>query len=383
MRRIAPLAAALVLAACQNGTPANAAPTATPAAESVRPSSAEPFQREEFARFDEPWAMSFLPNGRLLVSEKAGKLFLFDPASKSKGEISGVPKVAYGGQGGFGDVVPHPKFGENGWVYFSYAEAGEGKTRGAVVARAQLTLHQAGGGALSAPEIIWRQTPKVEGGGHYAHRIAFAPDGHLFISSGDRQKFDPAQDMQSNMGKIVRLNDDGSLPTDNPFAAQGGVAAQVWTLGHRNPLGIAFDGSGQLWNNEMGPKGGDELNRVVRGDNYGYPIVSDGDHYNGRPIPDHSTAPQYHAPAISWTPVISPSSLIFYSGTMFPDWQGRALIGGLSSQSLVVVKFDGDTASEQTRYAMGARIREVEQGPDGAVWVLEDGKNARLLKLTR
>lgn len=383
MRRIAPLAAALALAACQNGAPANAAPTATPAAESARTSSAEPFQREEFARFDEPWAMSFLPDGRLLVSEKAGKLFLFDPATKAKGEISGVPEVAYGGQGGFGDVVPHPTFGENGWVYFSYAEAGEGKTRGAVVARAKLTLHKTGGGALSAAEIIWRQTPKVEGGGHYAHRIAFAPDGYLFISSGDRQKFDPAQDMQSNMGKIVRLNDDGSLPADNPFAAQGGVAAQVWTLGHRNPLGIAFDGSGQLWNNEMGPKGGDELNRVVRGDNYGYPIVSNGDHYNGRPIADHSTAPQYHAPAISWTPVISPSSMIFYSGTMFPDWQGRALIGGLSSQSLVVVKFDGDTASEQTRYAMGARIREVEQGPDGAVWVLEDGKNARLLKLTR
>lgn len=383
MRRIAPLAAALALAACQNSTPANAAPATTPAADSTGTPSGEPFQREEFARFNEPWAMSFLPNGRLLVSEKAGKLFIFDPASKTRSEVGGVPDVAYGGQGGFGDVVPHPNFDENKLIYYSYAESGEGKARGAVVARAKLIPFKAGGGALSDDEIIWRQTPKVEGGGHYAHRIAFSPDGHLFISSGDRQKFDPAQDMQSNMGKIVRLNDDGSPPADNPFAAQEGVAAQIWTLGHRNPLGIAFDANGQPWNNEMGPKGGDELNRVVRGDNYGYPIVSDGDHYDGKPIPDHSTAPQYHAPAISWTPVISPSSLIFYRGSMFPDWRGRALIGGLSSQSLVVVKFDGEEASEQARHAMGARIREVEEGPDGAVWVLEDGKHGRLLKLTR
>ena len=383
MQRLAPLTAALLLSACQNGGPANAS-APTPAASTAPATAAAPdraFAREEIARFDEPWAMAFLPDGRLLVTEKSGDLKLFDPAARTTTEIGGVPKVAYGGQGGLGDVALHPRFADNGLVYFSYAEAGDGGTRGAVVARARLDI-AAASPRLADVQTIWQQVPKVSGGGHYAHRILFAPDGKLFISSGDRQKFDPAQDMQSNMGKIVRLEDDGRLPADNPFAAQGGVAAQVWTLGHRNPLGIAFDAGGQLWNHEMGPKGGDEFNRVVRGDNYGYPIVSNGDHYDGRPIPDHDTAPQYHAPAITWTPVISPSSMIFYSGAMFPEWQGRALIGALSSKALVVVEVDGETAREAARHDMGERIRAVAQGPDGAVWLLEDGKNARLLKLT-
>lgn len=383
MHHPALLAIFLSLCACQNSGPAPASlrdagkPGAT--AGSIDP---PPFRTTEFASFDEPWAMSFLPDGRLLVSEKAGNLRLFDPASKTIGTVTGIPKVAYGGQGGLGDVVPHPDFAQNHWVYFSYAEAGEDDTRGAVVARATLAFDAGGGGTLSAAEAIWRQTPKVRGKGHYSHRIAFSREGKLFISSGERQKFAPAQDMQSNLGKIIRLNDDGSIPADNPFAAQGGVAAQVWSLGHRNVLGLAFDNQGRLWDDEMGPKGGDELNLVVKGGNYGYPIVSDGDHYDGRPIPDHDTAPQYHAPAASWTPVISPSSLLFYSGAQFPAWQGRALIGGLSSQSLVVVEINGDKAREQIRYDMGKRIREVEQGPDGAVWLLEDGNNARLLKLT-
>lgn len=377
------LAVSITLAACQNGATANASPPAVGKASAPATSPAnQPFVATEFGRFDEPWAMSFLPSGQLLISERSGKLILFDPASKNEAPISGIPKVAYGGQGGLGDVVPHPDFANNGLVYFSYAEAGDNNTRGAVVARARLTKFMGPGGALSTPEVIWRQVPKVEGQGHYSHRIVFAPDGKLFISSGERQKFDPAQDMKSNLGKIVRLNDDGSVPADNPFASQGGVAAQVWSLGHRNVLGLAFDGQGRLWDNEMGPKGGDEVNLIVKGDNYGYPIVSNGDHYDGRPIPDHDTAPQYHAPATSWTPVISPSSLLFYRGTQFPAWQGRALIGGLSSKALVVVDINGDSAREETRYDMGQRIREVEQGPDGAVWLLEDGDNARLLKLT-
>src|SRR5690606_174187 len=253
-------------------------------------------------------------------------------------------------------------------VYLSYAEAGEGDTAGAAVARATLVLDEAGGGSLQDLEVIWRQVPKVTGRGHYAHRIVFH-DGKLWISSGDRQKFDPAQDMASNLGKVLRLEEDGSVPGDNPFADQGGVAAQVWSLGHRNPLGLAFDANGQPWDIEMGPKGGDELNRVERGANYGYPVVSNGDHYDGRPIPDHDTRPEFKAPAISWTPVISPSSLVFYSGELFPSFQGNAFAGGLSSQSLV-------------RIAMGARIRGVRQGPDGALWVIEDGKDGRLLRLT-
>src|SRR5690606_30219328 len=194
------------------------------------------------------------------------------------GDVAGVPQVAYGGQGGFGDVVLHPGFADNGLVYLSYAEAGPDGTRGAAVARARLALDADGGGTLSGLEVIWRQVPKVSGGGHYGHRIVFDADGMLWITSSERQKFTPAQDMQSNLGKLVRLRDDGSLPPDNPFAADGGVAAEVWSLGHRNALGLAFDAAGRLWEIEMGPRGGDELNLIERGANYGYPIVSNGNH---------------------------------------------------------------------------------------------------------
>jgi glucose/arabinose dehydrogenase len=181
----------------------------------------------------------------------------------------------------------------------------------------------------------------------------------------------------------VRLNDDGSVPKDNPFADKGGVTAQIWSLGHRNPLGIAFDGRGELWNIEMGPRGGDELNLVKRGANYGYPIVSNGDHYDGRPIPDHDTRPEFKAPAVWWTPVISPASFIIYSGSEFPDWRGDGFIGGLSSMALVRVEFDGDKAREAERFDMGKGVREVEQGPDGAIWLLEDGEDGRLLRLSK
>ena len=334
------------------------------------------------AEFEEPWAMAFLPDGRLLVTEKRGNLKVWSKDGKV-GDVRGVPEVAYGGQGGLGDVALHPRFAENGLVYLSYAESGGRGAAGAAVARAKLALDPAGGGTLESLAVIWRQDPKVSGGGHYGHRIAFAPDGYLFVSSGERQKFDPAQDMQANLGKIVRLNDDGSVPNDNPFAARGGVTAQIWSLGHRNPLGLAFDSQDRLWNVEMGPRGGDELNLVQRGANYGYPIVSNGDHYDGRTIPDHPTRPEFNAPAAFWNPVISPSSLMFYSGGEFPQWQGDAFIGGLSSQSLVRVDIEGTSAREAERFAMRARIRAVEQGPDDAIWVLEDGRGGRLLRLSR
>ena len=339
-----------------------------------------PFLAEEVASFDEPWAMAFLPDGRLLVTEKPGRLFVVT-RDGSKAAVSGVPDVAYGGQGGLGDVALHPEFAENGLIYLSYAEAGDDDLRGAAVAVTKLTL-TADGGSLADPAVIWRQVPKVTGRGHYGHRLLFDDAGYLFISSGERQKFDPAQDMASNMGKIVRLNDDGSVPDDNPFADQGGVAAQVWSLGHRNPLGIAFDLDGQLWNTEMGPRGGDELNRVLRGENYGYPIVSNGRHYSGWNIPDHDTRPEFKAPAAWWTPVISPGGLMIYKGDLFADWRGNALIPGLSSQALVRVELDGDTAKELERFEMDRRIRAAVEGPEGAVWLLEDGSGGRLLKLT-
>ncbi|MGD9973618.1 MAG: PQQ-dependent sugar dehydrogenase [Desulfatirhabdiaceae bacterium] len=341
------------------------------------------FEVRDVTHFDQPWAMTFLPDGRLLVTEKPGKLKLFDIEKLESGTVSGVPEVAYGGQGGLGDVVLHPRFAENHLVYLSYAESGKGGA-GAAVARARLVLDQAGSGQLQELQVIWRQAPKVSGQGHYGHRIAFDRDGMLWITSGDRQKFDPAQDMQANLGKIIRLADDGSIPADNPFADKGGVTAQIWSLGHRNPLGILFDDAGRLWVHEMGPMGGDELNLIEKGANYGYPIVSDGDHYDGQPIPDHHTRPEFRAPVISWTPVISPAGFIIYTGTLFPDWTGNGFMGGLSSKSLVRIEFDGDNAREAERFDMGTRIREVEQGPDGAIWLLEDGRfgaRGRLFRL--
>ena len=340
-----------------------------------------PFSVEPVASFDEPWAMAFLPDGRLLVTEKAGRLIVVDREGNKSQPLSGMPEVDYGGQGGLGDVVLHPDFASNRLLYLSYVESGDGDTRGAAVARGVLEL-ATDGGTLSDVEVIWRQEPKVTGRGHYGHRLLFDDDGYLFISSGDRQKFDPAQDMSGNLGKIVRLRDDGSVPEDNPFYADGGVTAQIWSLGHRNPLGMAFDLDGQLWNIEMGPKGGDELNRVVRRENYGYPIVSNGDHYSGEEIPDHDTRPEFAAPAVWWTPAISPGGFIVYDGALFPEWRGDGFIAGLSSQSLVRVEFDGDTAREAQRFDMGKRMRAVLQGPDGAIWMLEDKAGGRLLRLT-
>src|SRR5688572_9764067 len=336
--------------------------------------------------FNEPWAMTFLPDGRLLVSEKKGALKLLDVNSLLEGDVAGIPTVAYGGQGGFGDVILHPGFEQNRFVYLSYSEPGEGGTNGAAVARARLVLDERGAGKLEELTVIWRQVPKVESRGHWGHRLVFGPDGKLWISSGERQQFTPSQDMKSNLGKIVRINDDGSVPADNPFHSQGGVTAQIWSLGHRNPLGLAFDAQGRLYEHEMGPRGGDELNIIEKGKNYGYPIVSNGDHYNMRDIPDHHTRPEFRAPLVSWTPVISPAGFIIYSGKMFPDWVGDGFIGGLSSESLVRVEFGDGTAREAQRFDMHRRIREVEQGPDGAIWLLEDQRNGtggRLLKLTR
>jgi aldose sugar dehydrogenase len=356
-------------------------------------------------QFDVPWALEFLPDDRLMVSEVKGSIKIINPDG-SMGEVSGLPGVAYGGQGGLGDIVLHPNFSNNNLIYLSYAEPGNDETSGAAVARAQLVLTEDGGELIDL-EIIWRQVPKVTGSGHYGHRIAFGPNGYLWISSGDRQKFDPAQDMASNLGKIVRLHDDGSIPIDNPFFGLGDVTSEIWSLGHRNPLGLAFDQNGQLWNIEMGPQGGDELNLIQRAANYGYPTVSNGDHYdsqgmpdhplsqitaknireNGLNIPDHPLRPEFYPPAAFWNPAISPSSLMIYSGTEFPEWTGNAFVGGLSSQALVRVEFNGDIAVEAQRFEMGRRIRAVEQGPDGSIWVLEGGRpgrgaNGYLIKLT-
>jgi aldose sugar dehydrogenase len=365
--------AGLALAACTSASGVQAGP--------LTGNSGSTVVVTPIAEFDRPWAMTFLPDGRLLVTEQPGRLLIVTQSGDKSAPVEGVPVVDFGGQGGLGDVLLHPKFAGNGWVYLSYAEAGDGDTRGAAVARARLVLHD-DGGELEDVTVIWRQHPKVTGRGHYGHRLAFAPDGHLFITSGDRQKFAPAQDMEQNLGKLVRLHDDGSAPADNPFSGQGPIAAQLWSLGHRNPLGIAFAADGRLWQHEMGPAGGDELNLIQRSGNYGYPFVSNGNHYGGGRIPDHDTRPDLIAPAVWWTPVISPAGFLIYSGQRFSQWQGNGFIGGLSSRSLVRIVFDGDQAREAERFDLGRRIREVEQGPAGDLWLLEDGQGGRLLKLT-
>lgn len=370
MRTLIP-SAILMLAACNGSDTTTAAP----------PAKAErPFKATPVATLDEPWAMTFLPGGDILVTEKPGRLLIVSADGKRRTSVSGVPKVAYGKQGGLADVILHPDYANNGFVYLSYAEPGAGGSGGAV-ARAKLVTQTGGASRLEGLQVLWRQEPKVSGEGHYSARMAFSPDGYLFITSGERQKFTPAQDLGQNLGKVIRLSDAGGIPSTNPHYDTGRIRAQSWSSGHRNMLGIAFDGQGRLWVDEMGPRGGDELNLIEKGGNYGWPIVSKGDHYDGRKIPDHSTRAEFKAPALSWNPVISPSSLIFYSGAMFPEWQGSALIGGLSSESLVRVAFDGGKAREADRFPMGRRIREVEQGPDGAVWLLEDGPGGRLLRL--
>ena len=359
----------------------------------VQAQDERPFSVEPITSFDEPWSLTFLPDGRMLVTEKKGNLRVVTQAGAQSGPVEGLPDVDYRGQGGLGDVILHPEYADNGIIYLSYAESGAGDTRGAAVVRAVLEIGERGG-RLTDAEVIWRQYPKVLDDGHYGHRLAFDDDGYLWISSGERQKFTPAQDMQSNLGKILRLKEDGSIPADNPFVnyrdqeplVDGvGPYDEIWTLGHRNPLGMAFDADGQLWVIEMGPADGDELNRIVRGANYGYPIVSNGDHYDGREIPDHDTRPEFTEPVITWTPVISPGDLLIYGGELFEDWRGDAFAAGLSSGAIVRIRFDGENASELERYDMGARIRSIEEAPDGSVWVLEDERResqGRLLKLT-
>ncbi|WP_192878876.1 PQQ-dependent sugar dehydrogenase [Sphingopyxis lindanitolerans] len=377
------LSAAMIVAACSSGPASNAADTAALDASGDQPATplAEaPFTVREIARFDEPWAMTFLPGGQqALVTERAGKLKLWRENGPTR-DVAGAPAVAYGGQGGLGDVILAPDFARSGTIYLSWVEAGSGDSFGAVVGKA--TLVQGAAPRLEGLRIIWKQDPKLPGRGHFSHRLAFSPDGqYLFITSGERQKFDPAQDMGKNLGKIVRLKPDGSVPADNPFAERGGVTAQIWSLGHRNLLGIAFDGSGKLWQQEMGPKGGDEVNLVERGANYGYPIVSNGSHYDGKDIPDHPTRPEYAAPKLWWNPSISPAGLAWYGGDLYPGWKNSLLMGALSGQGLIRMAIDGDTLHKADRWDFGQRIREVEVGEDGAVWLLGDGKDGKLMRL--
>ncbi|MDP5280559.1 PQQ-dependent sugar dehydrogenase [Sphingomonas sp. DG1-23] len=346
-------------------------PTPTPIA-SVRSTAV--------ATFASPWAMVFLPDGRALVTEKGGTLRIVTQAGVKSAALAGVPAVAVGGQGGLLDVALHPGFATNNRVYLSFAETGTG---GAGLAVARGTLVEDGSGPrLTDVSTIWRQTPKVSGSGHFGGRMAFGPSGHLFVTAGERQQGSPAQDLTKTLGKVVRLNADGSVPGDNPFVATAGARPEIWSYGHRNPYGLFFDSAGRLWENEMGPEGGDEFNLIAAGGNYGWPNASNGQDYGGGNIPDHTPGDGYVAPLAWWTPVIAPGGMILYSGSLFGAWQGDAIIAGLVGQGLVRVRFTPTSAAEVQRIPLGQRIREVEQGPDGAIWVLEDSGSGRLLKLT-
>jgi glucose/arabinose dehydrogenase len=339
--------------------------------------------------FSSPWAMALLPDGHGLVSEKTGTLWVIDKAGKKRFAVDNVPQTKARGQGGLGDIIVHPDFANNSVVFLSFVERdpNNDELSGALVERAKLTINDTGA-SLSERQLIWQQSPKMTGNGHYAHRLAVSPDGYLFITSGDRQKFTPAQNMAMNLGKVIRINQDGSAPQDNPFYGNGDITNQIWTLGHRNPLGIDFDAQGRLWVHEMGPLNGDELNVIERARNYGYPIVSQGDHYSGVTIPNHETNPVFKAPIVDWVPAISPAGFIIYKGNKFAEWTGNGFIGGLSSRALVRVTFSEHDkrpnlrAEEAARYEWGNRVREIEQSSDGDIFILEDGGTGRLLRLS-
>jgi len=324
-----------------------------------------------------PWGLAFLPDGRMLVTERPGQLRIVEKDGTLSEPIKGVPEVFAQGQGGLLGITLDPNFTANKLIYFAFSEPGEGGA-GTAVARAKL-----GEDSLDDVEVIFRQKPKVGGGNHFGGRVVFAPDGKLFVTLGDRFKFDPAQDLSSHLGKIVRINPDGSVPDDNPFVGQDGKLPEIWSYGHRNAQGAAIHpDTGKLWENEFGPLGGDELNIPEAGKNYGWPVVSWGKHYDGKEIPDPTTHPEFADAIDHWTPVISPSGMTFYTADTFPEWNGNLLIAGLSAQAIVRLTLDGEKVTGEERIAMGRRIRDVVQGPDGAVYVLVDDHKGKILRLT-
>lgn len=364
-------------------SPTGPTPTASPDPTFSQVDEAgRPFTVEQMGTYDSPWALEFLPDSEhLLVTTITGEVILRNLDGSQQITVDGVPEPVVDGQGGLGDIVLGPDFDDDATVYLSWVERGDGGT-GAVIGRA--TLEQTEDSAsLEDLEVIWEQQPKTSGNGHFSHRMAFSPDGqYLFVTSGDRQQMQPAQDLESGLGKILRLTPDGEPAAGNPFADQGGPSAEIWSYGHRNPLGLAFSPDGRLWSSEMGPEGGDELNLILEAANYGWPEASNGSHYGGEEIPDHTSDDDFTGPEAWWTPSVSPAGLMIYDGEMFSEFSGDAFMGALSGQALVHVRLDGEQAVSGEIWDMGARIRDVAQAPDGSIWIIEDGDDAGLLRLT-
>ena len=397
----------LALAACGSSATTSHQASAAPAASDPR------FVSTRVAGFNSPWAMDFLPGSSLgIVTEKPGRIWLVDLGNGHKKQVAGAPRVVVSDQGGLLDVKLAPTFASDQRVYLTYSEPSLSGGSALALASARLVV-DASGARLQNLAVLWRDPGGGEGG-QFGAILVFAPDGKsLFMSSGERQRFTPAQDPNQPLGKILHLTLEGKPANDNPMAGRTGTPtvtitdpprdtqaaataagrqirwpgvnltpSETWSTGHRNPYGLAFDAQGRLWETEMGPRGGDELNLILPGRNYGWPLVSNGMNYDGNPIPPHSTRPDLEAPKLYWTPVISPTSLLIYDGRLFPQWKGSGFIGALSGKALVRVTFDGDTARKADRWDMGQRIRWVGEGPDGAIYLLEDGNGARLLRLT-
>ena len=400
----------LMLAACGGGSSGSSAQPSNPQPGSP-PSGGPAFVTSTVATFNSPWAMAFLPGSNLaLVTEKPGRIWLVNIANGTKQSVTGAPSVVLSSQGGLLDIKTAPDFATSRLVYVTYSEPSANGGSSLALARGQLS---ADGTQLTGLQRLWHD-PAGGSGGQFGAIIAFAPDGNsLFLSSGERQRFTPAQDPNQPLGKILHLTLDGKPAPGNPMAGQTGAAtvtmtdppantedaktasgrsftwpglnltpSETWSSGHRNPYGLTFDVQGRLWETEMGPRGGDELNLILPGKNYGWPNVSEGENYDGVPIPKPATQPQYERAKLFWVPSVSPTSLLIYSGSLFPQWQGNGFIGALSGQVLIRVTFNGDTAQKAEQWDMGHRIRWVGQGPDGAIYLLEDEDGARLLRLT-
>ena len=331
-----------------------------------------------------PWAIAFLPDGRFLVTEKpTGHLYIVTTDGKKSKPVAGLPPVDGRGQGGLLDVELAPDYSTSRMIYWSYYEPRPGGN-GLAIARAKLDLETP---KVEGVEVIFRMQPTLESTMHAGGRLVFAPDRTLFIVLGERSILEgrrQAQDLASDFGKIVRIHWDGSVPKDNPFVGRKGARPEIWTSGHRNILSAALDDRGRLWIVEMGPRGGDELNLIQKGKDYGWPTIGYGEEYSGEPIHKTTQAPGMEQPVYYWDPVIAPSGLVIYSGKLFPEWRGNFLIGGLVSRALVrlVVRHDRVVGEERLLTDLGERIREVAQGPDGEIYLLTDDENGRLLKIT-
>lgn len=326
-----------------------------------------------------PWGMAILPDERLLFTERAGTLRILEKDSTISEPLLGTPEVFAVGQGGMLDVALDPDFQQNNYIYLSFSEPGQDSTATTALGRGIFENDR-----IRDFEIIFRMEPKVEGPNHFGGRIIFTPQGQIMLTLAERFKFDPAQDPSNHLGTIVRINPDGSVPQDNPMIEDGEARDEIWSYGHRNIEAAAIHPeTGDLWVAEMGPMGGDELNRPQAGKNYGWPLVSWGKHYDGEDIPDPDTRPEFEDAVLTWTPTISPSGMIFYDGEMFPEWNGSMMIGGLTSTGIVRVEVKGQDARETERIPLGARIRDVEQAPDGSLYVLTDEDNGKILHLKK